>query len=176
MDDLKKKFKDDWDKKTEPQDKARVVCDEDLTLKDDPKAKKPTGVDKNQCLKDKSKFETDLDKFLIPKNKSHVDPTEKTIVVLSEPTLCSTYVSDATRKCKTFMIVSDQSPIAHRTRSKFRNKNEYVVVDHIMGAETASVRPKRSTLKRSMTVPIIHFTKVAENRMVSVFMVLPYPI
>ncbi|KAJ0501044.1 hypothetical protein HanHA300_Chr11g0396311 [Helianthus annuus] len=45
---------------------------EDLKKKDDPKAKTPTGVDKNQCLKDKSKFEMDLDKFLIPKNKSHV--------------------------------------------------------------------------------------------------------
>ncbi|MFS7956269.1 putative transcription factor B3-Domain family [Helianthus anomalus] len=63
------------------------------------------------------------------------------------------------------MIVSDESPIAHRTRSKFTNKNEYVVVDKIMAAETASVRPKRSTLKRSMTVPIIEFTKLAENRM-----------
>ncbi|KAM0016345.1 putative transcription factor B3-Domain family [Helianthus debilis subsp. tardiflorus] len=144
---------------------------DDLKKKDDPKAKTPTGVDKNQCLK--------------------VDPTGKTIVVLSEPTLCSTYVYDAipkytvdaaqtvfarkgkaTRKCKTFMIVSDESPIAHRTRSKFTNKNEYVVVDNIMAAETASVRPKRSTLKRSMTVPIIDFTKVAENRMVSVFRVL----
>ncbi|XP_035832907.1 uncharacterized protein LOC110876214 [Helianthus annuus] len=80
MEDLKKKFKDDWDKKTEPQGKARVVCDEDLTLKD------------------KSKFETDLDKFLIPKNKSHVDPTGKTNVVFSEPSLCSTFVSDAIPK------------------------------------------------------------------------------
>ncbi|KAJ0808243.1 putative transcription factor B3-Domain family [Helianthus annuus] len=77
---------------------------EDLKKKDDPKAKTPTGVDKNQCLKDKSKFETDLDKFLIPKNKSHVylltkvDPTGKTNVVLSEPTLCSTYVVDAIPK------------------------------------------------------------------------------
>ncbi|KAF5761409.1 putative transcription factor B3-Domain family [Helianthus annuus] len=48
--------------------------------------------------KDKSKFETDLDKFLIPKNKSHVDPTGKTNVVFSEPSLCSTFVSDAIPK------------------------------------------------------------------------------
>ncbi|MFS7923842.1 putative transcription factor B3-Domain family [Helianthus anomalus] len=135
-------------------------------------------------FKDKSKFETDLDKFLIPKNKSHVDPTGKTNVVFSEPTMCSTYVSDAipkytvdvaqsvlprkrkaTRKCKTFMIVSDESLIAHRIRSKFTKKNEYVVVDKITAAETASVTPKRSTLKRSKKVAIIEFTKVAENIM-----------
>ncbi|KAJ0804206.1 hypothetical protein HanPI659440_Chr02g0035451 [Helianthus annuus] len=60
---IKKKFKDDLDTKTEPQGKASVVCDENLTLKD------------------KSKFETDLDKFLIPKNKSHVDPIGKTNVL-----------------------------------------------------------------------------------------------
>ncbi|XP_021989055.2 uncharacterized protein LOC110885659 [Helianthus annuus] len=60
---IKKKFKDDLDTKTEPQGKTSVVCDENLTLKD------------------KSKFETDLDKFLIPKNKSHVDPTGKTNVL-----------------------------------------------------------------------------------------------
>ncbi|MFS8030862.1 hypothetical protein Hanom_Chr17g01539071 [Helianthus anomalus] len=39
------------------------------------------GCDEDLTLKDKSKFETDLDKFLIPKNKSHVDPIEKTSVV-----------------------------------------------------------------------------------------------
>ncbi|KAL9995637.1 hypothetical protein Hdeb2414_s0786g00946771 [Helianthus debilis subsp. tardiflorus] len=49
---------------------------EDLKKKDDPKAKTIAGVEKNLSLKgffpDNSKFETDLDKFLIPKNKSHV--------------------------------------------------------------------------------------------------------
>ncbi|KAM0035626.1 hypothetical protein Hdeb2414_s0015g00448601 [Helianthus debilis subsp. tardiflorus] len=63
------------------------------------------------------------------------------------------------------MLVSDESIIAHRTRSKFRNKNESVVVDNIMAAETASVSRKLSTLKRSKTVSIIEFTKVTENRM-----------
>ncbi|MFS7995480.1 putative transcription factor B3-Domain family [Helianthus anomalus] len=166
MEELKKKFKDDWDRKTEPQGKASVVCDEDLTIKD------------------KSKFEMDLDQFLIPKNKSHVDPTGKTIFLFSEPTLCSTVVSDAipkytidvgqtvfprkrkaTRKCKTDMIVSDEYLVAHRTRSKFRNKNESVVVDKITPTETTSVTRKRSTLKRSKSVSIIEFTKVAENRL-----------
>ncbi|KAJ0778348.1 hypothetical protein HanLR1_Chr02g0070741 [Helianthus annuus] len=33
MEELKKKFKDDWDRKIEPQGKASVVCDEDLTIK-----------------------------------------------------------------------------------------------------------------------------------------------
>ncbi|KAJ0678525.1 hypothetical protein HanOQP8_Chr12g0448941 [Helianthus annuus] len=87
MKDLKKKFKDDWDTKTEAQGKASVVCDEDLTMKDDPKAKTIVVVDENPSLKDKSKFETDLDKFLIPKN-----------VLFSEPTLCSTVVSEAIPK------------------------------------------------------------------------------
>ncbi|KAM0061153.1 putative transcription factor B3-Domain family [Helianthus debilis subsp. tardiflorus] len=173
MEDLKKKFKDDWDTKTVAQGKASVVRDEDLTMKDDPKEKTIFVVDENLSLKDKTMFETDLEKFLIPKN-----------VLFSEPTLCSTVVSDAipkytvdvgqtvlprkrkaTRKYKTVMIVSDESLIAHRTRSKFRNKNESVVVDKITPAETASVSRKRSTLKRSKTVSIIEFTKVVENRL-----------
>ncbi|MFS7928238.1 hypothetical protein Hanom_Chr04g00318431 [Helianthus anomalus] len=54
IEDLKNKFKYDWDIKTEPQGKATVVCDEDLSIKD------------------KSKFETDLHKFFIPKNQSNV--------------------------------------------------------------------------------------------------------
>ncbi|KAJ0743099.1 putative transcription factor B3-Domain family [Helianthus annuus] len=134
--------------------------------------------------KDKSNFEMDLDKFLIPKNNSHVDPTRKTNTFISEPSLSSIVVSDtipkykvdvgqivlpikrkATQKCKAVMLVSDESLIAHRTRSKFRNKNEYVVVDKFMAAETTSVSRKRSTLKRSKTISIIEFTKVAENRM-----------
>ncbi|KAJ0805162.1 hypothetical protein HanPI659440_Chr02g0046561 [Helianthus annuus] len=45
---------------------------EDLKKKDDPKGKTIVDVDENLTLKEKSKFETDLDKFLIPKNKSHV--------------------------------------------------------------------------------------------------------
>ncbi|KAM0040481.1 hypothetical protein Hdeb2414_s0012g00394401 [Helianthus debilis subsp. tardiflorus] len=170
MEDLKKKM---IDRKTEAQGKSSVVCDEDSTMKDDPKAKTIVVVDENLSLKDKSKFETDLDNFFTPKN-----------VLFSEPTLCSTIVSNAipkytvdvgqtvlqrkrkaTRKCKTVMIVSDESLIAHRTRSKYRNKNESVVVDKITAAETASVSRKRSTLKRTKTVSIIVFTKVAENRL-----------
>ncbi|MFS7945890.1 putative transcription factor B3-Domain family [Helianthus anomalus] len=104
-------------------------------MKDDLKVKTIVVVDENLSLKDKSKCQTDLDNFLIPKN-----------VMFSQPTLCSTVVSDAipkntvdvgqtvlprkrkaTRKCKTVMIVPDDSPIAHRTRLKYRNKNESVV-------------------------------------------------
>ncbi|KAJ0511310.1 putative transcription factor B3-Domain family [Helianthus annuus] len=133
--------------------------------------------------KDKSNFEMDLDKFLIMKNNSHVDPTRKTNIFNSEPSLSSIVVSDtipkykvdvgqivlpikrkATQKCKAVMLVSDESLIAHRTRSKFRNKNESVVVDKFMAAETTSVSRKRSTLKRSKTISIIEFTKAAENR------------
>ncbi|KAM0060423.1 putative transcription factor B3-Domain family [Helianthus debilis subsp. tardiflorus] len=109
---------------------------------------------------------------------------EKTNIFISEPSLSSIVVSDtipkykvdvgqivlpikrkATQKCKAVMLVSDESLIAQRTRSKFRNKNESVVVDKFMAAETTSVSRKRSTLKRSKTISIIEFTKVAENRM-----------
>ncbi|MFS7993859.1 hypothetical protein Hanom_Chr12g01099021 [Helianthus anomalus] len=54
MEDLKKKFKDDLDNKTEPKGKANVVGDE------------------NESSKVMSKFEMDLDNFLILKNKFHV--------------------------------------------------------------------------------------------------------
>ncbi|KAJ0795759.1 hypothetical protein HanPI659440_Chr04g0154191 [Helianthus annuus] len=66
MEDVKKKFKDDLDKKTDPKVKTNVVGD------------------KNQASKVKSKFEIDLDNFFIPKNKSHVDPKWKTNVVGDE--------------------------------------------------------------------------------------------
>ncbi|KAJ0666434.1 putative transcription factor B3-Domain family [Helianthus annuus] len=202
MEDLKKKFKDDWDRKTEGQGKSSFFCDEDSTMKDDPKAKTIVVVDENLSVKvlfvllnsiflnlnvfvyiifrnmfsflqDKSKCQTDLNNFLIPKN-----------VIFSQRTLCSTVVSDAipkntvdvgqtvlprkrkaTRKCKTVMIVSDDSVIAHRTRSKYRNKNESVVVDKITAAETSYVCRKRSNLKRTKTDSFIEFTKVAENRL-----------
>ncbi|MFS7998179.1 putative transcription factor B3-Domain family [Helianthus anomalus] len=138
-------------------------------MKDDPKEKTIVVVDENLSLKDKSKCQTDLDNFLIPKT-----------VIFFQPTLCSTAIPKntvdvgqtvlprkrkATRKCKTIMIVSDDSPIAHRTRSKYKNKNEYVVVDKITAAETASVCRKRSNLKRTKTDSFIEFTKVAENRL-----------
>ncbi|KAM0044222.1 putative transcription factor B3-Domain family [Helianthus debilis subsp. tardiflorus] len=174
MEDLKKKFKDDWDRKTEGQGKSSVVCDEDSTMKVcDQKAKTIVDVDENLSLKDKNKCQTDLDNFLIPKN-----------VMFYEPTLCSIVVSDAipkntvhvgqtvlprkrkaTRKCKSVKIVSDDSVIAHRTRSKYRNKNESVVVDKITAAETASVCRKRSNLKMTKTDSFIEFTKVTENRL-----------
>ncbi|KAJ0681398.1 hypothetical protein HanPI659440_Chr16g0635461 [Helianthus annuus] len=54
MEDVKKKFKDYLNKKTDPKGKAKVVGDESLSSKV------------------KSKFEMDLDNFLIPKNKFHV--------------------------------------------------------------------------------------------------------
>ncbi|KAJ0442257.1 putative transcription factor B3-Domain family [Helianthus annuus] len=145
----------------------------------------------------------DLDNFLILKNKFHVDPKGKTNVIVclcsvdprgkpnvfaSDRSLSSIVVSDAMpkstgdvgqfvamRKSKAVMLVSDESHIVHRTRSKFTKKNESVVVDSMTPAETISVRSithtsdvvscKRSTLKRSKTVSFIEFTKVAENRM-----------
>ncbi|MFS8020520.1 putative transcription factor B3-Domain family [Helianthus anomalus] len=112
--------------------------------------------------KDKSNFEMDLDKFLIPKNNSHTIPKYKVDV----GQIVLPIKRKATQKCKAVMLVSDESLIAHRTRSKFRNKNESVVVDKFMAAETTSVSRKRSTLKRSKTISIIEFTKVAENRMI----------
>ncbi|KAM0012040.1 putative transcription factor B3-Domain family [Helianthus debilis subsp. tardiflorus] len=111
--------------------------------------------------KGKSNFEMDLDKFLIPKNNSHTIPKYKVDV----GQIVLPIKRKATQKCKAVILVSDESLIAHRTRSKFRNKNESVVVDKFMAAETTSVSRKRSTLKRSKTISIIEFTKVAENRM-----------
>ncbi|MFS7898386.1 putative transcription factor B3-Domain family [Helianthus anomalus] len=160
MEDLKKKFKENWDSKTEGKGKSSGVCDVDSTMKDDPKAK--TVVNEDISLKDKSmsdpkaktvvnvnedislkvvfvllkllfvkltefvyiilKFmfcffqdksmsDMDLDSFLIPKN-----------VMVYEPSLCSTVVSDAPKKCKAVIIQSHESVIAHRTRSKFGKK------------------------------------------------------
>ncbi|KAF5779333.1 putative transcription factor B3-Domain family [Helianthus annuus] len=115
---------------------------------------------------DDSKFDNFFSSLLEMEDlKKKVDPTRKTNIFISEPSLSSIVVSDATQKCKAVMLVSDESLIAHRTRSKFRNKNESVVVDKFMAAETTSVSRKRSTLKRSKTISTIEFTKVAENRM-----------
>ncbi|MFS7906567.1 hypothetical protein Hanom_Chr01g00060791 [Helianthus anomalus] len=44
-------------------------------------------------------------------------------------------------KSKAIMLVSDESYIAHRTRSKFTKKNECVVVDIRKPAETISRLP-----------------------------------
>ncbi|KAM0005664.1 hypothetical protein Hdeb2414_s0204g00831851 [Helianthus debilis subsp. tardiflorus] len=172
MEDLNKKFKENWDTKTEGQGKSSVVCDEDSTMKNDPKAKTIVDVYEDISLKDKSMSQTDLDNFLISKN-----------VMVYEPSLCSTVVSDAipnntvdvrqsvlprkrkaTRKFKSVMIVSDESVIAHRTRSTYRNKKE-AVVDKVTAAETGLVCRKRSNLKMTKTDSFIEFTKVAENRL-----------
>ncbi|KAJ0795760.1 putative transcription factor B3-Domain family [Helianthus annuus] len=81
------------------------------------------------------------------------------------------------RISKTIMLVSDESHITHRTRSKFTKKNESVVVDSMKPVETIYVRSiphtsdvvsrKCSTLKRSKKVSFIEFTKVAESRMLA---------
>ncbi|KAJ0580570.1 hypothetical protein HanRHA438_Chr04g0169131 [Helianthus annuus] len=83
MEDLKKKFKENWDSKTEGQCKSSVVCDEDSTMKDHPKAKTIVDVYEDITLTDKSMSHMDLDNFLIPKN-----------VMVSEPSLRSTVVSE----------------------------------------------------------------------------------
>ncbi|KAJ0603801.1 putative transcription factor B3-Domain family [Helianthus annuus] len=87
------------------------------------------------------KYKVDVGQFVVPKKRK------------------------AIRKCKAVMLVSDESFIAHRTRSKFTNKSESLVIDKIMPAETTSVSRKRSTKKSSKTVSFIDFTKVVENRM-----------
>ncbi|KAJ0554661.1 putative transcription factor B3-Domain family [Helianthus annuus] len=172
MEDLKKKFKENWDSKTEGKGKSSVVCDVDSTMKDDPKAKTIVNVNEDITLKDKSMSDMDLDSFLIPKN-----------VMFYEPSLCSTVVSDAItnntvdvrqsvlprkmkapKKCKSVIIQSHESVIAHRTRSKFGNKKE-VVVDKVTAAESVPVCRKRSNLKTMQTDSFIEFTKVAENRL-----------
>ncbi|KAJ0792904.1 putative transcription factor B3-Domain family [Helianthus annuus] len=82
MEDIKKKFKDDLNKKTDPKGKAKVVGDESLSSKV------------------KSMFEMDLDNFLIPKNKFHVytvDPRGKSNVFACDRSLSSKVVSDVKR-------------------------------------------------------------------------------
>ncbi|KAJ0624542.1 putative transcription factor B3-Domain family [Helianthus annuus] len=172
MEDLKKKFKENWDSKTEGKGKASVVCDVDSTMKDDPKAKTIDNVNEDITLKDKSMSDMDLDSFLIPKT-----------VMMNEPSLCSAVVSDAItnntadvrqsvlprkmkapKKCKSVIIQSHDSVIAHRTRSKFGNKKE-TVVDKVEAAEPVPVSRKRSNLKTMKTDSFIEFTKVAENRL-----------
>ncbi|KAJ0610241.1 putative transcription factor B3-Domain family [Helianthus annuus] len=99
MEDLKKKFKENWDSKTEGKGKSSVVCDVDSNMKDDPKAKSVVNVNEDISLKvvfvllkllfvnltecDKNMSDMDLDSFLIPKD-----------VMVNEPVLCSTVVSD----------------------------------------------------------------------------------
>ncbi|KAJ0725516.1 hypothetical protein HanPI659440_Chr12g0459681 [Helianthus annuus] len=172
MEDLKKKFKENWDSKTKGQGKSSVVCDEDSTMKDDPKAKTIVDVYEDITLTDKSMSHMDLDNFLIPKN-----------VMVSEPSLRSTVVSEAItnntvdvrqsvlpreikapKKCKSVMVLSDESVIAHRTRSKYRNKKE-AVVDNVTTAKTGPVCRKHSNLKITKIDAFIEFTKVAENRL-----------
>ncbi|KAM0018679.1 putative transcription factor B3-Domain family [Helianthus debilis subsp. tardiflorus] len=172
MEDVKKKFKENWDSKTEGKGKASVVCDVDSTMKDDPKAKTIDNVNEDITLKDKSMSDMDLDSFLIPKT-----------VMMNEPSLCSAAVSDAItnntadvrqsalprkmkapKKCNSVIIQSHDSVIAHRTRSKFGNKKE-TVVDKVEAAEPVPVSRKRSNLKTMKTDSFIEFTKVAENRL-----------
>ncbi|KAJ0514881.1 hypothetical protein HanHA300_Chr10g0374531 [Helianthus annuus] len=59
-------------KKLNRKGKQVFFYDENQSSKDDPKGKSNVVVNENLTLKVKSKFEMDLDKFLIPKNKSHV--------------------------------------------------------------------------------------------------------
>ncbi|XP_035843774.1 uncharacterized protein LOC118490330 [Helianthus annuus] len=114
----------------------------------------------------------DLDSFLIPKD-----------VMVNEPILCSTVVSDpimnntvdvrqsvlprklkAHKKCDSVIIQSHESVIAHRTRSKIGNKKE-AVVDKLTAVEPVPVCRKRSNLKTRKTDSFIEFTKVAEDRL-----------
>ncbi|XP_035845217.1 uncharacterized protein LOC110933434 [Helianthus annuus] len=176
MEDVKKKFKDDLDKKTDPKVKTNVVGDKNQASKVDPKWKTNVVGDENQTSK--------------------VDPKGKPNVFASDRSLSSSsiVVSDAMPKSKgdvgqfvvpkkkkamriskAVMLVSDESHITHRTRSKFTKKNESVVVDSMKPVETIYVRSiphtsdvvsrKRSTLKRSKKVSFIEFTKVAESIM-----------
>ncbi|KAJ0636852.1 hypothetical protein HanPI659440_Chr17g0687531 [Helianthus annuus] len=69
MEDLKKKFKDDWDTETEPQGNSSVFCDEDSTMKDDPKAKTIVVVDENLSLKAIPKYTVDVGHTVLPKKR-----------------------------------------------------------------------------------------------------------
>ncbi|KAM0010704.1 hypothetical protein Hdeb2414_s0070g00772351 [Helianthus debilis subsp. tardiflorus] len=125
MEDFKKK-------KSDPKGKAKVVGDESLSSQVDPRGKSNVfACDRSLSSKVvshvkrmpfvgdtlKSSPKVDVDKFVVPKKKKKAMP-----------------------KSKAIMLVSDESHIAHRTRSKFTKKNECVVVDIMKHAETISVR------------------------------------
>ncbi|KAL9994371.1 putative transcription factor B3-Domain family [Helianthus debilis subsp. tardiflorus] len=137
MEDLKKKFKENWDSKTEGKGKASVVCDVDSTMKDDPKAKTIDNVNEDITLKDKSMSDMDLDSFLIPKT-----------VMMNEPSRCSAVVSDA--------ITNNTADVR---QSVLPRKMK------VEAAEPVPVSRKRSNLKTMKTDSFIEFTKVAENRL-----------
>ncbi|KAJ0899082.1 hypothetical protein HanRHA438_Chr08g0364221 [Helianthus annuus] len=131
---------------------------DDLEIASEHKEKCSTGVTDFQegvvvkCEDDKFQLATFESVF-------NVDPKGKTNVFVEDRSLSSIVVSDAMPKCKVdvgqfvvpkkkkamrkskvVMLVSDESHIAHRTRSKFTKKNESVVVDSMTPAETTSVR------------------------------------
>ncbi|KAJ0765717.1 putative transcription factor B3-Domain family [Helianthus annuus] len=131
---------------------------DDLEIASEHKEKCSTGVTDFQegvvvkCEDDKFQLATFESVF-------NVDPKGKTNVFVEDRSMSSIVVSDAMPKCKVdvgqfvvpkkkkamrkskvVMLVSDESHIAHRTRSKFTKKNESVVVDSMTPAETTSVR------------------------------------
>ncbi|MFS7906579.1 hypothetical protein Hanom_Chr01g00060941 [Helianthus anomalus] len=167
MEDVKKKFKDDLNKKTDPKGKSKVVGDESLSSKVDPRGKSNvfacdrslsskvvSDVKRMPFVGDtlKSNPKVDVDKFVVPKEKKDMP------------------------KCKAIMLVSDESHIAHRTPSKFTKKNECVVIDIVKPVETIYFRSithtadvvgrKHVQVKRLKINSIIEFTKMAESRLV----------
>ncbi|KAJ0453198.1 hypothetical protein HanHA300_Chr15g0587621 [Helianthus annuus] len=151
MEDAKKLFNDCWNTKNDAlketpsttsqchldtKGKSKVVCGDEIVS---PKVK--------------SKFDMDLDNFLIPKNKFRLHELSK------------------------------NSHITYRTRLNVSRKNECVVIDIMKPSENITVKSKREacrsttatadvrrkrTVKRLKNNSILEFTKVAEIKLVYV--------
>ncbi|KAJ0447820.1 hypothetical protein HanLR1_Chr17g0668191 [Helianthus annuus] len=151
MEDAKKLFNDCWNTKNDAlketpsatsqchldtKGKSKVVCGDEIVS---PKVK--------------SKFDMDLDNFLIPKNKFRLHELSK------------------------------NSHIAYRTRLNVSRKNECVVIDIMKPSENITVKSKREacrstmatadvrrkrTVKRLKNNSFLEFTKVAEIKLVYV--------
>ncbi|KAJ0624094.1 putative transcription factor B3-Domain family [Helianthus annuus] len=144
MEDAKKLFNDCWNTKNDAL-KETLSATSQCHLNTKGKSKVVCG-DETVSPKVKSKFDMDLDNFLIPKNKFRLHK------------------------------LSNNSHIAYRTRLNVSRKNECVVIDIMKPSEnitreacrsttaTADVRRKR-TIKRLENNLFLEFTKVAEIKL-----------
>ncbi|KAJ0603955.1 putative transcription factor B3-Domain family [Helianthus annuus] len=144
MEDVKKKFKDDLIKKTDPKGKAKVVGDESV----------PSKV--------KSIFEMDVDNFLIPKNKFHVYtamPKRKAVRSVSDNSHIAYRTRSNVSRRNECVVIDIMKPAEDITAKPKRKACRSIT------ATVDVVRRKRHTVKRLKTNAFFEFTKVAESRL-----------
>ncbi|KAJ0470726.1 putative transcription factor B3-Domain family [Helianthus annuus] len=148
MEDAKKLFNDCWNTKNDAL-KETLSATSQCHMDTKGKSKVVCG-DETVSPKVKSKFDMDLDNFLIPKNKFRLHKLSK------------------------------NSHIAYRTRLNVLRKNECVVIDIVKPSENITVKSKREacrsttattdvrrkrTVKRLKNNSYLEFTKVAEIKL-----------